>query len=123
MDGTKAHYDGIVAFSQTDFTEDLKKITVPVLVMHGDDDQMERDARLSRISRLGHDGPPGGVVATSRPPGLTQPRRAGVLLLSRPVGEIGSGFSCHRPNVELAVIEQREFELSADSADIALRKE
>ncbi len=30
----------IVAFSQTDFTEDLKKITVPVLVMHGDDDQI-----------------------------------------------------------------------------------
>ncbi|MNP68221.1 Non-heme chloroperoxidase [compost metagenome] len=35
-----AHYDGIVAFSQTDFTEDLKKITIPVLVMHGDDDQI-----------------------------------------------------------------------------------
>jgi non-heme chloroperoxidase len=40
MGGVKAHYDGIVAFSQTDFTEDLKKITVPVLVMHGDDDQI-----------------------------------------------------------------------------------
>src|SRR3984893_11470533 len=38
--GAKAHYDGVVAFSQTDFTEDLKKITVPVLVMHGDDDQI-----------------------------------------------------------------------------------
>jgi non-heme chloroperoxidase len=38
--GAKAHYDGIVAFSQTDFTEDLKKITVPVLVMHGEDDQI-----------------------------------------------------------------------------------
>lgn len=36
----KAHYDGIVAFSQTDFTEDLKGITQPVLVMHGDDDQI-----------------------------------------------------------------------------------
>ena len=36
----EAHYDGIVAFSQTDFTDDLKKITVPVLVMHGDDDQI-----------------------------------------------------------------------------------
>ncbi|HFX6226429.1 alpha/beta fold hydrolase [Acinetobacter nosocomialis] len=36
----KAHYDGIVAFSQTDFTEDLKKITIPVLVLHGDDDQI-----------------------------------------------------------------------------------
>jgi non-heme chloroperoxidase len=40
MGGAKAHYDGIVAFSQTDFTEDLKKITVPSLVMHGDDDQI-----------------------------------------------------------------------------------
>jgi non-heme chloroperoxidase len=40
MGGAKAHYDGVVAFSQTDFTEDLKKITVPVLVMHGDDDQV-----------------------------------------------------------------------------------
>ncbi|MDQ8914913.1 alpha/beta fold hydrolase [Acinetobacter baumannii] len=36
----KAYYDGIVAFSQTDFTEDLKKITIPVLVLHGDDDQI-----------------------------------------------------------------------------------
>jgi non-heme chloroperoxidase len=40
MGGIKAHYDGIVAFSQTDFTEDLKKFTVPTLVMHGDDDQI-----------------------------------------------------------------------------------
>lgn len=40
MGGAKAQYDGVVAFSQTDFTEDLKKITVPVLVMHGDDDQV-----------------------------------------------------------------------------------
>ena len=38
--GAKAHYDGIVAFSQTDFTDDLRKINVPVLVMHGDDDQI-----------------------------------------------------------------------------------
>lgn len=40
MGGAKAHYDGIVAFSQTDFTEDLKKISVPVLVMHSEDDQI-----------------------------------------------------------------------------------
>ena len=40
MGSAKAHYDGIVAFSQTDFTEDLKKITLPVLVQHGDDDQI-----------------------------------------------------------------------------------
>ena len=36
----KAHYDGIVAFSQTDFTADLQKIAFPTLVMHGDDDQI-----------------------------------------------------------------------------------
>jgi len=40
MGSIKAHYDGIVAFSQTDFTPDLKKISVPTLVMHGDDDQI-----------------------------------------------------------------------------------
>jgi non-heme chloroperoxidase len=40
MGGAKAHYDGIKAFSETDFNDDLKKITVPVLVMHGDDDQI-----------------------------------------------------------------------------------
>jgi non-heme chloroperoxidase len=37
---TKAHYDGVKAFSETDFTEDLKAITTPTLVMHGDDDQI-----------------------------------------------------------------------------------
>ena len=40
MGGAKAHYDGIVAFSQTDFTEDLKKIQVPVLVIHSEADQI-----------------------------------------------------------------------------------
>ncbi|MEP9352668.1 alpha/beta hydrolase [Xanthobacter sp. KR7-65] len=40
MGGAKAHYDGIKAFSETDFTEDLKAVTVPTLVMHGDDDQI-----------------------------------------------------------------------------------
>ncbi|HWJ69612.1 MAG TPA: alpha/beta hydrolase [Sphingobium sp.] len=38
--GIKAHYDCIKAFSETDFTDDLKAITVPVLVLHGDDDQI-----------------------------------------------------------------------------------
>lgn len=38
--GAKAHYDCIKAFSETDFTEDLKAIDVPVLIMHGDDDQI-----------------------------------------------------------------------------------
>lgn len=40
MGGTKAHYDCIKAFSETDFTEDLKQIDQPTLVMHGDDDQI-----------------------------------------------------------------------------------
>jgi len=40
LGGVKPHYDCIKAFSETDFTEDLKKIDVPVLVMHGDDDQI-----------------------------------------------------------------------------------
>ncbi|MDU9404432.1 alpha/beta hydrolase [Pseudomonas sp. zfem004] len=40
MGSAKAHHDGIVAFSQTDFSEDLKRIDIPVLVMHGDDDQI-----------------------------------------------------------------------------------
>ena len=40
MGSVKAHTDGVVAFSQTDFTEDLKKITVPMLVMHSEDDQI-----------------------------------------------------------------------------------
>ena len=36
----EAHYDGIKAFSETDFTEDLKKFDVPTLILHGDDDQI-----------------------------------------------------------------------------------
>jgi non-heme chloroperoxidase len=40
MGGAKAHYDCIKAFSETDFTDDLKKIDVPVLIMHGEDDQI-----------------------------------------------------------------------------------
>jgi len=38
--GAKAHYDCIKAFSETDFTDDLKKVDVPVLIMHGEDDQI-----------------------------------------------------------------------------------
>jgi non-heme chloroperoxidase len=40
LGGMKPHYDCIKAFSETDFTEDLKKFDVPTLVMHGDDDQI-----------------------------------------------------------------------------------
>ncbi len=40
MGGIKAHYDGIKAFSEFDFTEDLKSVDIPVLVLHGEDDQI-----------------------------------------------------------------------------------
>ena len=72
MGGAKAHYDGIVAFSQTDFTEDLRKINVPVLVMHGDDDQIvpyahsgPRSAKLLKNGSLKpYKGFPHGMPAT-----------------------------------------------------------
>ena len=48
--GAKAHYDCIAAFSETDFTEDLKAITVPTLVMQGDDDQVVPIADASELS-------------------------------------------------------------------------
>ncbi len=50
MGSTVAHYDGIKAFSETDQTEDLKKITVPTLVMHGDDDQIVPIADAAELS-------------------------------------------------------------------------
>jgi non-heme chloroperoxidase len=50
MGSAKAHYDGVKAFSETDFTEDLKKITVPTLVMHGDDDQIVPIANSALLS-------------------------------------------------------------------------
>jgi len=51
MNGSaKAHYEGIKAFSETDFTEDLKAIDVPTLVMHGDDDQIVPIADASLLS-------------------------------------------------------------------------
>ena len=50
MGGIKAHYDCIKAFSETDFTEDLKQIHVPVLILHGDDDQIVPIADSARLS-------------------------------------------------------------------------
>jgi non-heme chloroperoxidase len=75
MGGAKAHYDGIVAFSQTDFTDDLKKITVPVLVMHGDDDQIvpyadsgPLTAKLVKNGTLKtYHGFPHGMITTEAP--------------------------------------------------------
>jgi len=56
MGAANAHYDCIKAFSETDFTEDLRKIAVPVLVMHGDDDQVVpiADSALLTIKLLKH---------------------------------------------------------------------
>jgi len=56
MGGTKAHYDCIKAFSETDFTEDLKSVDVPVLLMHGEDDQIVpiADSALIGITLLKH---------------------------------------------------------------------
>jgi non-heme chloroperoxidase len=50
MGSAWAHYEGIKAFSETDFTEDLQQISVPVLVMHGDDDQIVPIAASSLLS-------------------------------------------------------------------------
>ncbi|MDR7134347.1 non-heme chloroperoxidase [Lysobacter niastensis] len=50
MGGAKAQYDSIKAFSETDFTEDLKSIEVPTLVMHGDDDQIVPIADSAMLS-------------------------------------------------------------------------
>jgi non-heme chloroperoxidase len=54
MGSAKAHYDGIKAFSETDFTRDLTSISVPTLVMHGDDDQIVpyEDAALLSVKLL-----------------------------------------------------------------------
>ncbi|MHC2020335.1 alpha/beta fold hydrolase [Methylobacterium sp. CM6247] len=54
MGSTKAHYDGIAAFSETDQTDDLKAITVPTLVLHGDDDQIVpiADSALKSVELL-----------------------------------------------------------------------
>ena len=73
LGGVKAHYDCIKAFSETDFTEDLKKIDIPVLVMHGDDDQIvpivaagPLSAKLLRKSTLKvYPGFPHGMPATN----------------------------------------------------------
>ena len=72
MGGANAHYDGIKAFSETDFTEDLKKIEVPTLVLHGDDDQIvpyadagPLSAKLLKSSTLKiYKGYPHGMLTT-----------------------------------------------------------
>jgi non-heme chloroperoxidase len=70
--GIKAHYDCIKAFSETDFTEDLKKFDVPTLILHGDDDQIvpfadaaPLSAKLVKGAKLKvHPGYPHGMATT-----------------------------------------------------------
>jgi len=54
--GAKAHYEGIKAFSETDFTQDLQAMEVPTLVLHGDDDQVVpiADSALLSVKLLRH---------------------------------------------------------------------
>jgi len=73
MGGTKAHFDYIKAFSETDFTEDLKKMDIPTLVMHGDDDQIVPVANaalksakiLQRATLKVYPGLPHGMCTTN----------------------------------------------------------
>jgi len=73
MGGTKAHFDYIKAFSETDFTEDLKKMDIPTLVMHGDDDQIVPVANaglksakiLKRATLKVYPGLPHGLCTTN----------------------------------------------------------
>lgn len=70
--GAKAHYDGIKAFSETDFTQDLKAIDVPTLILHGEDDQVvpiddsgRLSAKLVKGSKLiTYPGYPHGMITT-----------------------------------------------------------
>jgi non-heme chloroperoxidase len=72
MGGIKAQYDCIKAFSETDFTEDLKQIDVPVLVLHGEDDQIvpfelggDRSVKLVKNGKLiSYPGFPHGMLTT-----------------------------------------------------------
>jgi non-heme chloroperoxidase len=70
--GTKAAYECVKAFSETDFTEDLRKIEVPALVLHGEDDQIvpvkdsaKKSARIiKRAKEIYYPGAPHGITAT-----------------------------------------------------------
>jgi non-heme chloroperoxidase len=75
MGGIKAHYDGIKAFSETDFREDLKSVDIPVLVLHGEDDQIvpfpvggARAVKFLKNGKLiSYPGFPHGMPATEAP--------------------------------------------------------
>jgi non-heme chloroperoxidase len=72
MGSAKAHYDGIKAFSETDQTEDLKAISVPTLLLHGEDDQIvpvndaarKSEKLLKNVKAIYYPGAPHGMTAT-----------------------------------------------------------
>jgi non-heme chloroperoxidase len=72
MGAANAHHDGIKAFSETDFTQDLKSIAVPTLILHGDDDQIVPigasallSSKLVKNAQLKvYKGAPHGMTAT-----------------------------------------------------------
>ena len=72
--GAKNAYESVKAFSETDFTENLKKLDVPTLVLHGEDDQIvpvkdsaKKSARLIKGAKeIYYPGAPHGLTATHR---------------------------------------------------------
>jgi non-heme chloroperoxidase len=74
MGGHRNTYECIAAFSETDFTEDLKQFDVPTLVVHGDDDQVvpidaagRASAKLVRNAKLiVYEGAPHGITDTHK---------------------------------------------------------
>ena len=96
--GLKNAYDSIKAFSETDFTEDLKKFDIPTLVMHGEDDQIvpvrnsaKKSARLIKgATEIYYPGTPHGLTATH----ADQVNRDLLAFLrGQPVGIQGRGWS------------------------------
>jgi non-heme chloroperoxidase len=92
--GLKNAYASIKAFSETDFTEDLKRCDVPTLVMHGKDDQIvpvkdsaKKSARLIRgAQEVYYPGAPHGMTAT-----LQEQINAGLLAVPRSSGSLDPG--------------------------------
>ena len=97
--GLKNAYESIRAFSETDFTEDLKKFDVPTLVLHGEDDQIvpvKDSARKSATAHQGRAGDllPGRAARPHRhPPGPVQRRPAGLPPELATIGTRGAGLS------------------------------
>ena len=102
--GLKNAYESIKAFSETDFTEDLKKFDVPTLVMHGEDDQIvpvkdaaKKSARLIKGAKeIYYPGAPHGLTATLQ--ALNYIARANNKKFD---GQV-AGASSHRPQIKVA---------------------